>query len=150
MTATSHALIGTIIAVKIGNPALAIPVALVSHLAADMIPHWDTATNMSKKGKRRVITETIFDILLGFLISYTLVLLWFPGTSLSYVFIIILASQAFDWLMAPYYLFGINFPFSKWSHEFQKKYFDNKMDKPWGIIYQAAALILLIGLAKYF
>ena len=49
MTATTHALIGTIIAAKIGNPALAIPIAIASHIAADAIPHWDTATNRKKK-----------------------------------------------------------------------------------------------------
>jgi len=34
MTATGHAIIGTVIAAKIGNPYLAIPLAIVSHLAA--------------------------------------------------------------------------------------------------------------------
>lgn len=148
MTATGHAVIGTIIAVKIGNPALAIPLALVSHLAADLFPHWDTATNMDKKGKKRVIIDTIFDIALGFIISYAIVFLWFPKTDLTYVFIMILASQFFDWLMAPYYLFGINLPFSKWAHEFQKNNFDNKLDKPWGIILPALAVAFLVLLAK--
>lgn len=150
MTATGHAVIGTIIAVKIGNPALAIPLAVASHLAADAFPHWDTATNIDKKGKKRVIVDTIFDIIFGFLISYAIVVLWFPKTNLNYVFIMILASQAFDWLMVPYYLFGINLPFSKWSYEFQKRYFNNRLNKPWGIIYQVAALVLLVALAKIF
>jgi hypothetical protein len=36
MTATGHALIGTVIAAKIGNYALAIPIALGSHFLADV------------------------------------------------------------------------------------------------------------------
>lgn len=148
MTATGHAIIGTVIAVKIGNPALAIPLALASHLAADVFPHWDTATNVDKKGKKKVITDTIFDTIFGFLISYLIVFLWFPKTNLAYVFIVILASQAFDWLMAPYYLFGINLPFSRWAHDFQKNHFNTDLDKPWGIILPALAVAFLVLLAK--
>ncbi len=150
MTATGHAVIGTVIAVKIGNPALAIPLAVASHLLADAFPHWDTATNVDEKGKKKVIRDTIFDIALGFIISYAIVFFWFPRTDLGYVFIMILASQFFDWLMAPYYLFGINLPFSKWAHEFQKNHFNTKLDKPWGIILPALAVAFLVLLAKVF
>lgn len=39
MTATAHAIIGTVIAAKVGNPVLAVPIALASHIIADAIPH---------------------------------------------------------------------------------------------------------------
>ena len=147
MTATAHAVIGTVIAAKIGNPYLAVPIALLSHIAADMIPHWDTATNIDKKGRKRVIIETFFDVLIGFLLSYVLIVFIFPTTVLSYAVLIILASQSFDWLMAPYYFFKIDLPPFNWAYHFQKK-FDNELDAPWGIINQIAVLILLVVLAK--
>lgn len=144
MTATGHAIIGTVIAAKIGNPALAIPIALASHTAADLFPHWDEGTD-GKKTKQTIALQAVFDVLFGFGISYLIIFFLFPQTSLIYVFIIIIAAQAFDWLTAPYYLFGIK-PF-KIFYKFQK-IFDNEMPAPWGIINQVAILALLVILAK--
>lgn len=146
MTATGHAIIGTIIAAKIGNPTLAIPIALASHIAADLFPHWDEGTD-GKKTKQTIALQAVFDVLFGFGISYLIIFFLFPQTSLFYVFVMIIASQAFDWLTAPYYLFGIK-PF-KIFYKLQKK-FDNELPAPWGIINQVAILMLLIVLAKIF
>lgn len=149
MTATSHALIGTIIAARIGNPYLAIPLALASHIAADMIPHWDTATNVKTKGKPRVITETMYDIALGFFLSFLLIVYFFPTTNPMYVILMILVSQSLDWLTAPYYFWNIQFPAFRWAYHFQKK-FDNTLDGLWGIVTQVATVSLLIILAIFF
>lgn len=145
MTATGHAVIGTVIAAKVGNPALAIPLALASHIVADFIPHWDTGTNKEKKGIQRVLFETVIDVSLGFALSYGLLIFLFPRTEPLYAFLIILASQSFDWLMAPYYFFNVQA--FKWAYTFQKL-FNRELDKPWGIINQVAILILLVVLAK--
>jgi hypothetical protein len=149
MTATAHAVLGTIIAAKVGNPALAIPLAIASHIAADIFPHWDTATNRAQKGIRRVIAESFLDLLFGFLLSYAIVTFLFPQTNLIYVLVVILAAQSLDWLMIPYYFFNINFPLFKWAYKFQKS-FNHDLDKPWGIINQIALLILIVILAKVF
>ncbi|MEK7534697.1 MAG: hypothetical protein AAB600_05230 [Patescibacteria group bacterium] len=149
MTATAHAVIGTIIAAKIGNPALSIPIAIASHIVADAIPHWDTATNLAQKGQKKVIFDSLIDLVIGFILSYILIVVVFPKTSLPYTFFLILVSQSLDWLMVPYRLFNINFPIFRWSYKFQKL-FDNRQDKPWGIINQVAVLILLVILAKVF
>jgi len=149
MTATGHAVLGTVIAAKVGNPALAIPLAIASHIAADIFPHWDTATNIRKKGRRRVIIESFFDLVFGFLISFVIVFLLFPKTNLFYVLFLILVSQSLDWFMIPYYLFRNNFPLFKYAYKFQKS-FNHSLDKPWGIINQVAILILIVVLAKMF
>lgn len=147
MTATSHAVIGTVIAAKIGNPYLAIPLAFLSHIVADMVPHWDVGTNRRLKTKRAMRIQAALDVILGFVVSYFLIVFLFPQTNLIYAFVVILAAQALDWLMAPYYFFGIKQ--FKWAYDFGKK--TNKdLDKPWGIIYQAAVLIFLVILAKIF
>ena len=78
MTATGHAIIGTVIAAKVANPYLAIPIALVSHIAADIFPHWDTATNARKKSKKRVIIDSFFDLIFGLVLSYAIIFLLFP------------------------------------------------------------------------
>jgi hypothetical protein len=143
MTASSHALIGTVIAAKIGNPSLAIPLAIASHIVADAIPHWDTATNSKNKGSIEMFYDTISDVLLGFILSYLLVYFLFPGANLTYVFLMIIMSQLFDWLMMPYYFFGIEKPFFKSIYKFQKL-FDSKLNKPWGIITQVVTVIIVI------
>jgi len=147
MTATGHAIIGTVIAAKIGNPALAVPLALASHIAADAFPHWDEGTNSKEKSKERFIAESAFDVILGFVLSYLIIFVLFPQTNLLYAFLIILISQSLDWLTAPYYFFRIK-PF-KIFYKFQKM-FDNRMDKPWGIINQVVILVLIVVLAKIF
>lgn len=147
MTATSHALIGTVIAAKIGNPALAIPIAIASHVVADAIPHWDTGTNRSKKTFRRMFTDTFFDVVIGFVLSYLLLFLFFPKTNLGYAFIIIIASQLFDWITSLYYFFHIKA--FKFAYSFQKK-FNNDLDLPWGAVIQIILIVALVFLTKVF
>ncbi len=147
MTATGHAIIGAVLAAKFSNPAIGIPLAIVSHLAADAFPHWDLGTNEHKKGRTRVRNEAVFDVLFSFIISYAIIFLLFPQTNTGYVFVMIIAAQLFDWTTAPYYFFKMQFPPFTWSYELGKC-FDNRLDKPWGIINQVAILVLLIVLAK--
>lgn len=145
MTATGHAIIGTVIAAKVGNPALAIPLAIISHFIADAIPHWDVATHRKQKTKGNLIIEAFSDVILGLVLSFLILTLFFPTTNLTYAFTMILVSQGPDWLTAPYYFFGIKS--FKWAYKLQK-FFDKDLDKPWGIITQIALLILIIIIAK--
>lgn len=147
MTATGHAVIGTLIAAKFSHPALAIPLALISHLAADAFPHWDAGTNAKNKSHTRLILEAAGDVTLGFIVSFFLIVFLFPQTNLIYAFWIIIAAQFFDWITAPYYFFNIKIPPFTWAYHFQKQ-FDNRLDKPWGIINQITILSLMLLLAK--
>lgn len=147
MTATGHAVIGTVIAAKIGNPALAIPIALISHTIADLFPHWDTGTNARQKGRNRLFIDSALDVLASVFLSYLIIYFLFPATSIFYAFIVILAAQLYDWMIVPYYFFKMNIPPFNWIYKFQKM-FDNSLDKPWGIIYQIAVLIFILTLAK--
>ncbi len=147
MTATSHALIGTIIAAKFSNPALAIPIALASHVVADMIPHWDESVGKKDKNHNRLFFETFGDVILGFALSYTLITFFFPKTDLAYAFIMIIVAQLPDWLTAPYYFFKIKS--FEWAYKFGKKT-NIEIDKPWGVITQVGFVALLVFLAKAF
>lgn len=147
MTATSHAIIGTIIAAKIGNPTLAIPIAIASHIALDAIPHWDTATNKNNKTFKKLFIHSFIDVMLGFILSYLLIILFFPATNLSYAFLMIIASQFFDWATAPYYFFKIKA--FKWVYSFQKL-FDHDLDLPWGLVIQVILILALVAAAKFF
>lgn len=148
MTATSHALIGTVIAAKIGNPALAIPLALASHVVCDMIPHWDTAVgSIHGKPMKKIFTDTLIDISLGFILSYLLITLVFPHTNLLYALLIIIFAQLPDWLMAPYYFLKIKF--FEFGYNFGKAT-NRDLDKPWGIVTQIVTVSAVIILGKVF
>ena len=70
MTATGHALVGTIIAARFQNPVVAIGLSFISHFACDILPHWDSGTNFKKKSHQRLVTETIIDVLISILLSF--------------------------------------------------------------------------------
>lgn len=142
MTATGHAIIGTVIAAKIGNPAWAIPLAFASHIAADLFPHWDVGTNRRFKTKKVMRVQAAADVIISLVLSYLLIVFLFPTTNLLYAFVVIIAAQAPDWLMTPYYFFGIKQ--FKWAYEFGKTT-NKELDKPWGIIYQVVVLMLVVA-----
>ena len=147
MTGTAHAVIGTVIAAKIGNPALAIPLALTSHVIADLIPHWDTLTNRDQKSRKRLFIDTGFDGILALTLSYSIIVLLFPSTSYAYAILIMFFAIFPDILHAPYTFFGMRQ--FKWAYDFG--HFTNRtLDKPWGIITQVFAVSLLVALALLF
>jgi hypothetical protein len=143
MTATGHAVIGTVIAASIANPLIAIPVALGSHILADLFPHWDTATHWRTKGKKRLFIDSILDGILAILSTIFLVYFVFPGTDLMYTFIIVFFALLPDIGTAPYLFFGWNYPPFTWFYRFQK-HFDHRLDKPWGVIGQIAVCLALV------
>lgn len=148
MTATGHAIIGTLIAAKFSNPFIGIPLAFISHTAADAFPHWDTATNYRKKSRTRLFVDTAIDVVVGFVLSYLIIVQFFPQTNLTYAFSLIIVAQLLDWATVPYFFFNMHYaPFS-WVYKFQK-IFDNRLDKPWGIINQAGILIIALLATKY-
>jgi len=149
MTATGHALVGTVIAAKVGNPALAIPIAIASHFLCDALPHWDTGYAREKESKRRFVATTAIDVVLGFVLSYLVIILFFPTTNLLYAFVIIIMAQLPDWLTAPYLFLDWNFPPFTWIYECQKK-FDSSIGLPWGIVNQVVVVIALLILAQVF
>jgi hypothetical protein len=51
MTATNHALTGTAIGLIVGQPWLALPLALLSHYVCDALPHFGLTEDESKKKK---------------------------------------------------------------------------------------------------
>lgn len=140
-------MIGTVIAAKIGNPALAIPLALASHVALDLIPHWDTATNRKTKSRNRLFIDSIFDGLLALTLSYSIIALLFPTVNYAYALLIMFFAILPDILHAPYTFFGIKQ--FKWAYDFG--HWTNKtLDKPWGVITQIVTTAAVILLALLF
>lgn len=78
MLETPHVAVGAAIAVKVGRPELAIPLALVSHLVLDRIPHWNPSffTETKKFGRPAIksiyfsAVESTVALFLGLFIAY--------------------------------------------------------------------------------
>ena len=67
MLSISHAVTGAFIAVKIGNPVLAIPLILLSHYLEDAVPHWDAGTGLGNGSKTRkmAMIHGVIDLVLA-------------------------------------------------------------------------------------
>lgn len=73
MLSIAHATTGALIAVKITNPYLSIPLILASHYILDAIPHWDAGTGLSNgtRTPKQAFLAEIPDILIaGLLIIF--------------------------------------------------------------------------------
>jgi membrane-bound metal-dependent hydrolase YbcI (DUF457 family) len=76
MTATNHALTGAAVGLLIGQPLVAIPVALVSHYVCDAIPHYKSAVPEKQHLKSRGFQNyLIAEAAICFLIVLGLVLI---------------------------------------------------------------------------
>lgn len=146
MTATAHALIGASIATSVTNPILGIPLAIASHFLADLIPHWDAGTNHRQKTMTRIKIEAVFDVLLGFGLSY---IIFRNFVDTKYLFTMIIAAQLPDWLEAPSWMFGFKVPPFSWmdwlGHKIQAR-----MQLPWGLVTQVVVILIMMLLTIKF
>src|SRR3989344_8189266 len=132
MTATSHALIGASIAAKITNPIIGIPLAIASHFAADLVPHWDAGTNHKNKSATRLKMEATLDVLLGFALVI-LIFRNFVAINPAYMFTMVIAAQLPDWLEAPSWMFGFKVPPFSWLDWLGPK-LQSRAQLPWGFV----------------
>lgn len=138
MTATAHALIGASIAVKVANPYLGIPLAILSHFIADLVPHWDAGTNHREKSRLRLLIEAVADVLLGFALVF---LLFRNLVDPVYLYVMVVASQLPDWIEAPSSMFGLKIPPFTTVHALQHK-LQSRMQLPWGLLTQ----LIIVGI----
>ena len=76
MLSISHAATGAFIAVKVGNPYLAIPLILISHYLFDAVPHWDAGTGLGNGSKTRRLA--IFHGTIDFILAGVLIFAMYP------------------------------------------------------------------------
>lgn len=148
MTATYHAAVGATLAAAISNPIVGIPVALLSHIVCDLIPHWDVGTHMTKKKTKRIFWESLLDVVLSIIVTFFLIFYIFPNTNLFYAFFMAFTAQFFDWITAPYYILNWKFRPFTWFYQFQSGT-NTKLDKPLGIIIPTVIVLLLIFFTKF-
>lgn len=137
MTATTHALIGGIIAASIPDPVIGLPLAAATHPFLDMIPHWDFGIGWKKKDKFKLFLQSSLDLLFGLSLTF---LLFGQFVDPLYLIGAIFMSEVWDILMMPYLILNWKFfPFSlfyRFGHMT-----NNALRLPWGIITQIAAIV---------
>lgn len=143
MTATNHALAGMLIAVTIKQPALALPLALLSHLLLDFIPHFGDDT--AKPWNKTFLTILGIDAF-GTLSVLALGTLLFPHLWLLVVVCGFLGTFL-DFLWILYFGFGMR----GWLFTFLKEL---QHEFPWGwgveLVFAIYATTGLVLLARYF
>lgn len=145
MTATAHSLVGAVIAAKIGNPALAIPIAFASNFLLDVVPHWDVGTHWHDRPIAKTFLYAALDVFLGLGLS---LLLFSHSTNFSYLLFMIFVATMADWLEAPYIFLKLKIPPFYWFYQIQSKF--HKKDGSWfGVLTQFAVILPLLLWAKF-
>ena len=144
MLETPHVALGAAIAIKVGNPYLAIPLALASHFLLERVPHWNPHLNteMKKYGPLTNKTKLIIalDTTLALGLGIVVALKALPNSSLSILVIASsFASIVPDLLESPYFIFGVkNKYIQKWIALQKKIQIDTTPF--WGILTQIIVL----------
>src|SRR3990167_347372 len=115
MTATSHALVGGVIAATIPDTSIGLPLAAISHPLLDLIPHWDVGFNWRKTPKLKLFRDCVLDLSLGLVISY---FLFGQYINLWYFLGMVFVSEMWDIFEAPYWFLKWRFPPFSWIYEF--------------------------------
>ena len=140
-----HTIVGAAIAAKIGNPLLALPLALASHFVMDMVPHWNPHLNkeIAKYGKVTTLTTwvIIIDVVLSLIAGITIGSKFLPDTNrfllvMACCFLAVLPDVA----EAPHFFLGQKWRPIKKLVEFQSKIQFNVPFLP-GVASQALVII---------
>ena len=104
MTATNHALTGAAIGLLVGEPLIAIPVAIISHFVCDALPHYDAKI----PGTGRIASKTFRNYLIA---EAALCLL---------IVLVLCILQPQNWLLASVCAFAAAAPDFGWINKFVK------------------------------
>jgi len=145
MLSIAHGATGALIASKIPNPLISLPLIILSHYIEDRIPHWDVGQGLTKKKKSKkaaFFEELLFD---------------FP-LSIIFIYFVFQVGHPFDWriwlgwftgllpdfLEFPYLFLGMKFfPIKQLAklHAFVHR---STPDKLWGILPQIFVILLVM------
>lgn len=121
MLETPHVVVAAALAYKLGNPVLALPLALGSHFVLEMVPHWNPHLNtervkfgkVTSKSQKIVFADALTSFILGGFIAF----LALPNVSHSVVILIAcFVSTLPDLIEFPYYFLNSksNFIEKRW------------------------------------
>lgn len=145
MLETPHVVIGALIATKIANPVLAIPLSFLSHFALEQVPHWNPHLNTEKKKYGKITTQStaivIGDVIVSLALGGFIATRFMPdfGRTLTVLFSSFFAVLP-DVIEGPYFFLNMKSEFiDKWI-KFQKAL---QVDTTpfWGLATQVVTII---------
>lgn len=120
-----HTIVGAAIAAKVGNPALALPLALASHFIVDALPHWNPHLNRELKEHGRVTSRTTafvaIDVVGSLIAGFTIASTVLPN--ITHFWVVILGAFLAvlpDVVEAPYFFLRKEYAFVGRLIAFQK------------------------------
>lgn len=140
MIATTHAVVGGVIAVASPNLAVALPLAFVSHFFMDLIPHWDLGINFNNRPKAVSVVFSAIDVLIGAMAVY---FVFGSNVQAFNLWLTVFFAQFPDWLEAPNLFFGSKFAPSVVIGKIQHR-LHNQLDLPWGLVSQLFLILPLL------
>jgi hypothetical protein len=142
---TPHVIVAAAIAYKVGNPALALPLALGSHFVLEKVPHWNPHLNQEKQKyghltlqtKKIIFVDSFIALFIGALVAIAVL----PNTMhFLYIILACLLSVLPDVLEAPYFFMDHQNVFTMKLHKFQKSIQSDTTAIP-GLTFQAATIL---------
>ncbi len=147
MLSIAHGPTGALIASKISNPFISLPLAILAHYLQDRVPHWDVGQGLTHGLKRKAqsfFQELFFDLPLSIVITYFLFqynrdfnmniwLGWFAGLLP-------------DFIEFPRLFLKHNHKLIEWHHKFHKWFHVSIPNKLWLLLTQVINLLLIIYL----
>lgn len=141
-----HVIVAAAIASKVPDPMIALPLALASHFALDMLPHWNPHLNVEIKEHGKVSQKTknllLFDSFGALIMGSLLALRFYPDvTKISIVLLACFLGVFPDVIKIPHY-------FLKSKSGNLKKYIvwdkgiQNDVSAFWGFVSQAVVTIM--------
>lgn len=145
MLSITHGATGALIASKIPNPLISIPLVLISHYAEDRVPHWDVGQGLSdwKKSRRSAfLHELFFDFPLSILFIY---IFFQAGRSLDWqVWFGWFVGLLPDFLEFPYLFLNMRFAPLKQLAKLHTFIHHSTANKFWGLLPQILIILLVI------
>lgn len=145
MLETPHVIVASAIAIKTGNPFLALGFALISHFVLDEVPHWNPHIT-TKEGDVKVIDRRSMKIIIAdstlALISGSVIALSALPDHKKMALVLACSFMAIlpDLVEAPYIFLGYRKKFLKKWLSFQKKHQFNT-NIIWGLTVQVLTII---------
>ncbi len=145
MLSIAHGPTGALIASKISNPYISIPLILASHFLEDRVPHWDVGqglTHKKKSKKAAFLQELFFDFPFSILIVY---LFFQAGRPFDYRpwlgwFFGLLP----DFIEFPYLFLNFRGPIMKKFAAFHNWCHRSTSNKFWGLLPQVLVILLIL------
>jgi hypothetical protein len=141
-----HTLIGALVATKIPEPRIALPLALISHFVLDLIPHWNPNLytekindgQVAEKSIQLVVADTIASLILGSVIAWSF---WPNINRIVTIYLACFFAVIPDVIEGLYFFAGINHPWLIELVKFQRRH-QGKAGKKLGLAIQSAVVLV--------